>query len=1186
MAKWHNRAAILAEFTNSLSKESAGEDFAIDCSSSDEEVPLNPRVPVILSSCLSTSTRLPKKTKYEMNKSESYDSFKKHQHNKAHSPSRPSDSGQEAPAARRKGHIKNQEQAEERTPVSKVWSHEKLNLSNTGGFSPVCTTPLTSKIKSEIDINDPGIIFPSSEATYDEASTHSSGAYANAFEPPSPVLGWRRTGAWSCSPLIKAKKTKVKTCSSASGSHKVPKRKLAISKTASVKRQIITEDEAVQTNLNFNEGREAEKENQSNLNIDSVISDVNCNTKTGNLNESHGYDRESRVTQDGSQGQDTNSYPLLRPEAFKSEQSVLSQSSDHCIRQVVLPRCEDQSNSTFSNSDLQSTALTDLSPLQETPEHCVDHQASQIIVVASEGTDSQVDYNIEMPLTPSKHSLEGTDVSEGIDISGAQASHDLSLLEAEGGARSGFDWVKHLQTPQKLTNDENTGDGVESCKKKLMKDGLAEQLKHLLMSWRSDISMWSHELSLTTLRGASPRQSSPLPCNVLHPTDAIKGVVKLQPQEKKSEMKLLHSPAVRNLQDLLIENSASTPGTPPPRKISQKYLELELLEVGGLLPTNAAMCEIMDSNVKGFQTSKSIKTENDEGNETGETGKKFLVFFALSEHNVTSLCKLDTVKIYAPWQNLSVPGHDVPALFTSCFKFSPKEKGPPPSPAGNRKGVLTWTCSCSERTAPTSLCNVQSCSFPWVSRGQAGHPQQPGLDSGFTTIKDTPETPPRNGKLRAGTILEALEKCGGVSAVPVSITVRLHRTITRRKTSATVDAWELLGQDAAGQFCLVKIPNRPLAQDLKKPISDRTDSSATHTFTHLTMAQRLTNTQDPGLFSLISSLHKSYQSTVLRDSQLQPLFHDLASRPPQTCCYVLIASLGVTKVLHNEEQVTLPIRLPQWSLQEAHTVVCDGQRGSISVYALYKSGSSLYVMCPTSCQKMSPTLFSREKGTGSSCKEDSQSQVNILTRRVQLMGATLPPWIPESGTVMVTVLLKDVVVWHGNVVVDEYSSIELQKEARTTVDVLSLKEVLSPLSRLSQQDCLTLVSGTIINVDKENAFIYLTCGNCMSDKVQEVEGGLVDCSWCDGRSTLPSRTYSLEVWLDCGPDLQHAVVKVKLSQKTIEKLLSTTSEPQEEEYSPTPLLGRQVGPMVCVLLQMEHPSRFSACTSKLAELPH
>lgn len=161
--------------------------------------------------------------------------------------------------------------------------------------------------------------------------------------------------------------------------------------------------------------------------------------------------------------------------------------------------------------------------------------------------------------------------------------------------------------------------------------------------------MWSHELSLTTLHGISPRQSSPLLFSVLHPTDAINSVVKLQPQEKRSEMKLQRSPAIRNLQDMLIENSASTPGTPPLRKISQKYLELELLEVGGSLPSNAALCEIMDSNVESFRTSESIKMETTEATEARKTGKKLLVFFAVNEHNVTSLCKLGTVRIYAPW---------------------------------------------------------------------------------------------------------------------------------------------------------------------------------------------------------------------------------------------------------------------------------------------------------------------------------------------------------------------------------------------------------------------------------------------------------------------------------------------------------------------------------------------------------
>lgn len=58
-----------------------------------------------------------------------------------------------------------------------------------------------------------------------------------------------------------------------------------------------------------------------------------------------------------------------------------------------------------------------------------------------------------------------------------------------------------------------------------------------------------------------------------------------------------------------------------------------------------------------------------------------------------------------------------------------------------------------------------------------------------------------------------------------------------------VDSWELVGQDAAGQFCLVKIPNRPLAQDFRKIFSDPNGCSDTYTFTHLTISQRLTNTQ-------------------------------------------------------------------------------------------------------------------------------------------------------------------------------------------------------------------------------------------------------------------------------------------------------------------------------------------------------
>lgn len=75
--------------------------------------------------------------------------------------------------------------------------------------------------------------------------------------------------------------------------------------------------------------------------------------------------------------------------------------------------------------------------------------------------------------------------------------------------------------------------------------------------------------------------------------------------------------------------------------------------------------------------------------------------------------------------------------------------------------------------------------------------------------------------------------------------------------------------------------------------------------------------RDPGLFSLISSLHKAHQDAVREDPLLYPLLQDQASRPPQTYCYVFIVSLGLTNLLHTGEEVVLPVTLPHWSLHEA-----------------------------------------------------------------------------------------------------------------------------------------------------------------------------------------------------------------------------------------------------------------------------
>lgn len=61
------------------------------------------------------------------------------------------------------------------------------------------------------------------------------------------------------------------------------------------------------------------------------------------------------------------------------------------------------------------------------------------------------------------------ELSQDSESSALQAAAVTGLLGLEDNTRSGFDWVKHLHTPQKLLITEDNLDGMESSKKKLMK---------------------------------------------------------------------------------------------------------------------------------------------------------------------------------------------------------------------------------------------------------------------------------------------------------------------------------------------------------------------------------------------------------------------------------------------------------------------------------------------------------------------------------------------------------------------------------------------------------------------------------------------------------------------------------------------------------------------------------------------
>lgn len=857
----------------------------------------------------------------------------------------------------------------------------------------------------------------------------------------------------------------------------------------------------------------------------------------------------------------------------------------------------------------------------------IEESTSQNDDVSGEVADSQSDVDIDSIPSPSKEASDSLGKSlesyEASISSGSVPSSAPVTNKQEGKLMTGSHWIKMLQqqTPEKPSSKEKTEGGVESAKKKSKKDGHGGRLRRLLLSWQSSSRMWAHQVSVAGVQCQKTQFLQTGDAKSIVHSSHVRVSVKKEISVDSSSKTL--SPAVKNLKNALIESPVSSGSSELSSgkhwQLPKKYLELRIVKVGGRLPSNAAVCQLICSDSSTMQT--DIKLEKDIGSnlekQEGRYKRKYVVFFALQEQNVgITLHVNDVARIYSPWHQLDLPSHNMPVLFTSYFimqqnqhikseehnmnevsilennvssEGSNKTLTAFPSKSGMKKKIIltTWTCLCSrDGTVLPSMCDAQQhmAQLQYVPKVNSNlSPLHPG----FTIVNDTPEERDLQNEVHpAWTILEAIEKCGGVSDVPVTITIRVHRIITRRKSADVVKEWELVGQDAAGVFCTVKIPNCPLASQLTE-LLERGEGS-THTVTQVTIQQRLTNTQNPSLFSLISSLHKAYQTEVRSDPLLYPLLHAQASRPSQTYCYVFTVQLGLTELLHSGNEVVMPILLPHWSLNETLQVACDGQRGSLSLHILYKLFSFLYVVnksIKTENNDDSITIHeNKELSNSDNIKYDFDKERLLVKKIVVSDGTTLPAWIPESGTVMKSALLKDVVICNGCVMMDEYSLLQ-QQETSMMLSLSALHKIIKPLSFQTQRYDLSLISGNILRVDEETAYTWPTCGKCKSDNIQDKQNDTVDCLACGEKSSIPGTGYCLEVFLNCGLELHLAGVKVKLYQRTIEKLLLDIND-IHGEYDAASLVDKHVGPMVCVLQEINRAKRTSSQTYTLIELPY
>ncbi|XP_042239353.1 uncharacterized protein LOC121877615 [Homarus americanus] len=858
--------------------------------------------------------------------------------------------------------------------------------------------------------------------------------------------------------------------------------------------------------------------------------------------------------------------------------------------------------------------------------NCIEHNSSQngnpVTKVADSQSDVEID-SISSPLkdTPSHNGTPSLESDNPSISCGSAPSPPPSTKEQQEVLKTGSAWLRTLQhTPEKPSSKEDTEGAVESAKKKPKKDGHGWRTRCLIQSRQSSVNIWIHQMSLTSLHC----QKTPSLKNKLQ-TDLK--VFKLSSPgpggecSTHSSHKIFSSSVVKNLENVLIESPKSSLGA---SFLPRKYMCLKILKVG--VPSNAALCKVIFCTPEIFQ--KGIKMENNkEGkHEEGENGSKgkYLVYFSLQEQKLTIALRVnDEVKVYCPWHTLGLQSHSTPVLFTShfimqedqlminkkqemkdlySFKNEENKRGTKSLlPSTNKSGtkwkrvLTTWTCSCTKDTAVLpSMCKTHLYAAARIRAPRVNIKLLRSLHTSFTDVKDTPEGAKRKTRVHpTWTILEAIEICAGISDVPVTITIRVHRIVSHRGTEGEITDWELVGQDAAGMFCTVKIPNRPLANKLTGLLEGEGD---THTLTHVSVHQRLTNTQNPGLFSLISSLHTAYQAEVRSNKLIYPLLQDKASCPTQTYCYAFTVSLGFTELLHSGYEVVIPITLPYWSLQEALQVPCDGQRGNLSLHILYKVDSFLYVIDQSIKTEVIPHFQTheskKEKGEKSEhekkevAEDNTDKEETVVGKVIVGDDTALPQGISESGTVMQSALVRDALIWNGNVIVDEYSLIQHQ-ESKMSITLATLLKIVNPLSSNTQCDDLAVVSGTIMRVEEESAHHWPTCSSCKSDKVVEIQDGSVDCSACGQKSTVPGTGYNLEVWLMYGLKLRFIEVKIQLYQRTIEKLLqSVFSSNQQEELDAALLVGECIGPAVCVVQNSRKIKQTGFQIYTLLELPY
>ncbi|XP_076030799.1 uncharacterized protein LOC143018988 isoform X2 [Oratosquilla oratoria] len=268
-----------------------------------------------------------------------------------------------------------------------------------------------------------------------------------------------------------------------------------------------------------------------------------------------------------------------------------------------------------------------------------------------------------------------TEITADTEIQEVKNELDQRCQSAVETGQKGSAWLWHLQqqTPEKRNKgSSDLNEPPDSTKKKFKKNGHAAKFRRLLQSWQSGIHMWQFQMAKAKKDCMSGSISHTPYCTPSSDLE-VQPVVEVRETPK-------HSRNLFKVAEMKISSPSSTFSLPTkvmalqlPKRLGtscmpaafpvlsagseeegrEQLLQLKVIQVGGMLPMNGAVC---------------VKYKSIEELPLKKNQKMYVLVLGLMENRwIAHPTVNEKIEIYAPWQQLNLPDCDTPVIFSNYY---------------------------------------------------------------------------------------------------------------------------------------------------------------------------------------------------------------------------------------------------------------------------------------------------------------------------------------------------------------------------------------------------------------------------------------------------------------------------------------------------------------------------------------